>query len=219
MRIYLLFHLPPCGTHLSDRHQLADDSLSNTNGYHNSTALWTTRPGTVASLVFQGTDIYLYSAKSPRGGEMNVTCDWDVKSVHLNNSELMPGEMVWKANDLDPTKLHAVRVEMVRGCMINIDYVGINPGPASAIPPSIPSPLPSGKHRTLYNHEKQSEQACSILWHTPCRRCTYDDDNDCHIDYDHDHDHDHDSIIHTFQYFIFRRYSKQVSPCLCLWSR
>ncbi|EJC99811.1 uncharacterized protein FOMMEDRAFT_170365, partial [Fomitiporia mediterranea MF3/22] len=123
-------------------HQLAHNRSAITSGYYNSTALWTTTPGATASLIFQGTEIFLYSAKSPQFGTMNVTCDWNSSSVPLTQTELQPGEMVWHLSGLDPTVLHAVRVQSMGDGRINIDKVGIEPGPPSAIPPSMPTPLP-----------------------------------------------------------------------------
>lgn len=125
------------------RNQLADDPVSDKDIYFNSTCLWTESAGATASLVFQGTEIYLYSAKSPQGGRMNVTCDWNSTAIPLYESELQGGEMVWHATGLDPTILHVLKVELIDG-RINIDKVGVTPGPQSALPPGIPSPVPPG---------------------------------------------------------------------------
>ncbi|THH08375.1 hypothetical protein EW145_g2738 [Phellinidium pouzarii] len=124
-------------------HQLADDPPAVTSGDYNGTAIWTTTPGASASLVFQGVDVYLYSTIHPQGGLMSVSLDSMNTSVSLDWTVRQPGEIVYNWTDLDPGTMHAITIQMVGGGRINIDKVGINPGPPSAFPPVMPQPLPS----------------------------------------------------------------------------
>ncbi|KAL5492995.1 hypothetical protein ACEPAI_4443 [Sanghuangporus weigelae] len=139
-----IFSTPEKGNmtrHAAGWHQLANDPLANANGYYNGTALWTKSPNATATLIFQGTSISLYSAKTPQGGQMNITCDWESKIVDLSSPELQV-EMVWHQDDLDWTVQHAVSIQQVGEGRINIDSVEIMPGQLSPFPPAVPSPLP-----------------------------------------------------------------------------
>lgn len=144
----------------SPRHQLANDPLADPTGYFNGTALWTNATDTSATLVFQGTGILLYAAKIPQGGRMNVTCDWESKTVDLQSDSRQQSSVVWQLSDLDSTIIHAVRIQKVDGGRINIDGVQIIPGPPSAFPPVMPDPLPPGEllsyaiMRSLLSNEK-----------------------------------------------------------------
>ncbi|KAL5536266.1 hypothetical protein ACEPAF_87 [Sanghuangporus sanghuang] len=127
--------------HAAGWHQLANDPLADASGYYNGTALWTKSPNATATLIFQGTSISLYSAKTPQGGQMNITCDWDSKIVDLRSPELQV-EMVWHQDDLDWTVQHAVSIQQVGKGRISIDSVEIMPGQLNPFPPAMPSPLP-----------------------------------------------------------------------------
>ncbi|KAI5120305.1 hypothetical protein M0805_005809 [Coniferiporia weirii] len=131
-------------TSMSDAgwHQLADDPSADTAGYYNGTAMWTTTPGASATLVFQGTGIYLYSAWSPLGGNMSIALDAFNTTVSLKSTASQPGETAYELLGLDPGVVHALTVQMVGGGKINIDNVGITPGPPSAFPPTMPQPVP-----------------------------------------------------------------------------
>ena len=95
--------------------------------------------------MFQGTGISLYSAKGPGGGQMNVTCDWKSTVVPLNNSVLLPSDMVWHVTGLDSSVLHVLKVEAMGDGRTNIDWVDVIPDVQSALPPAVPDPLPPCK--------------------------------------------------------------------------
>ncbi|KAL5513780.1 hypothetical protein ACEPAH_4181 [Sanghuangporus vaninii] len=139
-----IFSTPEKGNmtrHAAGWHQLANDPLADASGYYNGTALWTKSPNATATLIFQGISISLYSAKTPQGGQMNITCDWESKIVDLVSPELQV-EMVWHQDDLDWTVQHAVSIQQVGKGRINIDSVEIMPGQLNPFPPAMPSPLP-----------------------------------------------------------------------------
>ncbi|KAH8119555.1 hypothetical protein DFH11DRAFT_452873 [Phellopilus nigrolimitatus] len=132
------------GSNMSEAewHQLADDPSANLNGYYNGTAIWTDTPGASASLIFQGTELIIYSATSPQGGQMTVLLDNSSANVSLSDPISQLGDWVYMVSDLDPGMLHAVTVQAVGGGRINIDKVGISPPPQSPFAPAMPQPLP-----------------------------------------------------------------------------
>ena len=129
----------------SPRHQLANDPLADPTGYFNGTALWTNATDTSVTLIFQGVQLLLYSAKTPQGGRMNVSCDWESKTVDLQSDSHQEPSVVWRSSELDSAMVHALRIQKIDGGEINVDSVQIVPGFPSPFPPSTPSPLPPGE--------------------------------------------------------------------------
>lgn len=119
----------------------------NTTSTDSGTSLWCNSLNSSATLVFQGTGIYLYSYRSSTSGIMNVTLDYNSTLVHLRANETQPVQQVFSSLALNGSTQHALRVSFggddgVQGAGINIGKVGVVPVQDSAFPPSRPTPLP-----------------------------------------------------------------------------